>query len=200
MVLSDEEKKRRIRERGKKYQQKNPEKTREHSKKWRNENPEKAREANRKWRKNNPEKVLQAVRNWQKKNPDLVQTYSKRSQEKNPQANTKLMTKYRRSHRECEWSYCEQIKSLHVHHILSQKKYPEYLDGNYHGQIANNFICYCPFHHFAYHYAYSTNRNDMKHQNALGLLWFRVEQWADDNKIPSEDLKTEVAQMLPLQK
>ena len=106
------------------------------------------------------------------------------------------MSLYYRSHRECEWSYCEQIKSLHVHHILSQHKYPEYTDGNYHGRIGNNFICFCPFHHFAYHYSYSTKRNDKIHESALSMMWFQAERWANDNKISIEDLEIEIAQML----
>ena len=105
------------------------------------------------------------------------------------------MSLYYRSHRECEWSYCEQNKSIHVHHILPQHKYPEYIDGNYHGGIGNNFICYCPFHHFAYHYAHSTKRNDRKHQGTLAMMWFQAEQWANNNKISIEDLEIELAQM-----
>ena len=105
------------------------------------------------------------------------------------------MTKYRRSHRECEWSYCEQIKSLHVHHILSKHKHRDAIDGNYHGGIGNNFICYCTFHHFVYHDLYSTVRNAKKHGRALHMLWFRVEQWANDNKIPIEDLEIELELM-----
>jgi hypothetical protein len=58
------------------------------------------------------------------------------------------------------------------------------------------FICYCPFHHFAYHYTYSTSRNDKKHQNALALLWSDVEQWVDNNKISIEDLEIEIASYL----
>ena len=104
------------------------------------------------------------------------------------------MTKYRRSHRVCEWSYCDST-SVQVHHILPQFKYRDYTDGNYHGRIGNNFICYCPFHHFAYHYAYSTNRNDKGHQKFLPLIWLAVEQWASDNKISIEDLEIELAQM-----
>ena len=94
------------------------------------------------------------------------------------------MTKYRRTHRECEWSGCEHIKPLHVHHILPKFKYPEYVDGSYHGRIGNNFICYCPYHHFAYHFTYSTTRNVKKHQSALSMLWFKVEEWA--NKVGHE--------------
>jgi hypothetical protein len=96
----------------------------------------------------------------------------------------------------CEWSYCEQIKSLHVHHILPKHKYSEYVDGDYHGRTGNNFICFCPFHHFAYHYAYATKRNDKKHQSALSLLWARTEWWAKDNKISIEDLELEIAQII----
>ena len=105
------------------------------------------------------------------------------------------MTKYRGSHRKCEWFDCPEIKSLHVHHILSQHKYPEYLDGDYHGRIGNNFICFCPFHHFAYHFTYSTKRKDGKHQNALSFLWYDVKQWAVDNKISIEDLEIELARI-----
>jgi hypothetical protein len=119
----------------------------------------------------------------------------KKYYEKNPQAQTPEMAKYRRSHRECEWSYCEQTKSLHVHHILSQSKYPEYVDGDYHGQLGNNLICYCPFHHFAYHYVYSIKRNVKKRGNPVALLWVRVERWVNDNKISFEDLEIELAQM-----
>ena len=98
------------------------------------------------------------------------------------------MTKYRKSHTECEWSggickfLSKQKKLLHVHHILPKHKYPEYIDGNYHGRTGNNFICFCPFHHLAYHYAYSTKRNDEKHQSALTFLWYKTKQWADKNK------------------
>jgi hypothetical protein len=105
------------------------------------------------------------------------------------------MLEYRKVHRECEWSYCDQIKPLHVHHILPQHKYPEYVDGDYHGRIGNNFICFCPFHHFAYHYAYANKRNDRKHKSALTMLWFQTERWAKNNKISIEDLEIELAQM-----
>ena len=115
---------------------------------------------------------------------------SRTSNTKNPTAKTEEMTKYRRSHRECEWSDCDQTKSLHVHHVLPQHKYPEYVDGDYHGRIGNNFICYCPFHHFAYHNAYATKRNDKRHKNPTRLLWWQVLQWADDNKISIEDLES----------
>ena len=198
MVLSDEERKRRHGEANKKWQKENPEKNRESSRKWNKDNREKANKNWRKWREENLEKERKRNREWQKDNPELSKTYQQNWREKNPRANTTEMTKYRNSHRECEWSYCEQIKLLHVHHILSQRKHPEHVDGNYHGRLGNNFICYCPFHHFAYHYTYSITRNDRKHQHALQMLWFRVEQWANNNKISIEDLEIELAQMLPV--
>ena len=52
------------------------------------------------------------------------------------------MTKYRRSHKKCEWISCDENKGLHVNHILSKSKYPEYKDGDYHGGKKNNFICF----------------------------------------------------------
>ena len=160
------------------------------------------RERNRRWREANLERNKAVTKKWQKNNPELVKSYKKKYYKKNPQANTKEMTEYSRSHRECEWSngICkslnEQNKSLHVHHILPQHKYPEYVDGDYHGRIGNNFICFCPFHHFAYHYAYATKRNNKKHESVLSLLWVRVEQWAKDNKISFGDLEIEIASFL----
>ena len=108
------------------------------------------------------------------------------------------MREYRRSHRECEWSDCDKNTLLHVHHILPKHKYPKYIDGDYHGRVGNNFICFCGFHHFTYHYTYATKRNDKKHQNATRLLWAQVLQWADSNKISIEDLEIELSQMLPV--
>jgi len=168
------------RESRRKYEKKYPEKKRA---KWRRlyqNNIEKYRERARKYYYKNPEKAGK----WAKENPELAKAYQKKYYKKNPPADTQEMTKYRRSHRECEWSYCEQVESLHVHHILAKHKHP-------------NFICYCPFHHFAYHSTYSTTRNDKKHQNALHLIWFKVEKWADANKISIEDLEIELAQMFP---
>ena len=95
----------------------------------------------------------------------------------------------------CEWSSCDR-DSAEVNHILPQFKYRDYTDGNYHGRIGNNFICYCPFHHFAYHYTYSIKRNDEKHQTALTFLWYKAKQWAKDNKISFEDLEIEIASFL----
>ena len=142
------------------------------------------------------EKGKERDRKWQQENHEYLLGYKRKYRERHPVAHTKEMTKYRGSHRVCEWSYCDQIKPLHVHHILSQHKYPKYVDGNYHGRIANNFICFCPFHHFAYHFPYATTRNDKKHKSALGLLWFRTEKWADNNKISIEDVEIELAQMI----
>ena len=180
MPLSDDERK---------------EKKREYHAEYYKKNREQQLERVRKSKKKNPEPNREAARRFAKANPELVKSYKTKYYEKNPPAQTEKMSKYRRSHRECEWSDCKQIKSLHVHHILSKHKYPEYVDGNYHGLIGNNFICYCPFHHFAYHYAYSTNRNDKGHQKFLPLIWLAVEQWASDNKISIEDLEIELAQM-----
>ena len=157
------------------------------------ENLEKIKEYKRMYREKNPEKI----RKWREENPELVKAHKKKSYEKNPQANTEDMTKYRRSHRECEWSFCEQIKPLHVHHILPKYKHPKYIDGNYHGRIGNNFICYCPFHHFAYHFVYANKRNDTKHEKALGMIWANVELWASRNQISIKDLRDELAQMFP---
>ena len=226
MPLSDEERKERKRESLRKWYKKNRKKVSEKSRKWYKENRERARETGRKWykenrerarevrreyqeknrerarevkrkyREKNPERVREAIRKWKKENPELIKSHKKKYYEKNPEAQTVEMTKYRRSHRECEWSYCEQTKSLHVHHILPQHKYPEYVDGNYHGRIANNIICYCPFHHFAYHFAYSTKRTAKKHKLFLPMLWVRVEQWANNNKISIEGLEIEIASFL----
>ena len=194
-----------VRERNSEYRVKNREKTREYgrehykenreiilerTKKDRVENPEKYRKWGRNYRKKHPEKI----REWVEKNREVVRATKRKSAKKHPRADTPIMTKYRRSHRVCEWSYCDST-SVQVHHILPQFKYRDYIDGNYHGRIGNNFICYCPFHHFAYHFAYSTNRNDKGHQKFLPLIWLAVEQWASDNKISIEDLEIELAQM-----
>ena len=101
------------------------------------------------------------------------------------------MKKYRRSHRDCEWSGCDR-SSGHVHHILPQFKYPEYLDGDYHGRVGNNFICYCVFHHYAYHYGRATIRKEKEHKKFLSFLWAQVELWAEKNKIPINALETEL--------
>ena len=149
------------------------------------------REHSKNYRKKYPEKI----REWVEKNIESVRATKRKSAKKHPRADTPVMTKYRRSHRVCEWSYCDST-SVQVHHILPQFKYRDYIDGNYHGRIGNNFICYCPFHHFAYHFTYSTKRTAKKHQQFLPMLWVRVEQWANNNKISIEDLEIELAQML----
>jgi len=69
------------------------------------------------------------------------------------------------------------------------------MDGNYHGRIANNFICYCGFHHFAYHNAYAIRRNDKKHEKSHRLLWGQVLQWADSKKISIDDLIDEAKRL-----
>nr|AIF22304.1 hypothetical protein [uncultured marine thaumarchaeote SAT1000_09_B07]AIF22362.1 hypothetical protein [uncultured marine thaumarchaeote SAT1000_09_B08]AIF22420.1 hypothetical protein [uncultured marine thaumarchaeote SAT1000_09_C07]AIF22478.1 hypothetical protein [uncultured marine thaumarchaeote SAT1000_09_C08] len=159
---------------------------------------EKAKKRQKIWVSKNREKIRENQRKWWKENRESMSFYRKRYRVKNPVAFTKEMTKYRRSHRVCEWSYCEQIKSLHVHHILPNFKYKKkYTDGNYRGRIGNNFICYCPFHHFAYHCTYSIKRDDENHKSALALLWSKTEKWANDNKISFVDLEIELAQMLP---
>ena len=188
----DVENPKKAKERKQKWQEENREKTRESERKYRGKNPKKEKERKRKYREEHPE----IHRKWQKENPELIKAYKKKYREKNPTAHTKEMTKYRRSHRKCEWSSCGH-HSVYVHHILSQYKYPKYKDGNYHGRVGNNFICYCPFHHFAYHYTYSTKRNNKKHQKALSFLWYGVEQWANANKISIEDLEIELDQMYP---
>ena len=106
------------------------------------------------------------------------------------------MTAYKRKHRVCEWGYCDNKKSMNVHHILPVFKYPEFKDGTYHGKKDSNFISYCPFHHFAYHYVYSSKRNNFKHGNSANLLWSRIEIWAEINKISMEDIEIEISQMM----
>ena len=144
------------------------------------------------------DKGKEAIRKYQQENHEYLLGYQRKYRKRHPIAQTKEMTKYRRNHSECEWSYCEQVESLHVHHILARHKHPQYVDGDYHGRLGNNFICFCPFHHFAYHSTYSTTRNDKKHKSALTVLWYHVEQWADNNKISIEDVEIELAQMLPV--
>jgi hypothetical protein len=165
------------RARGKMYREKNPEKTRIRHKKY--TESESGREATRKWRANNRESIS---------------AYAKKSRKKNPRADTEIMKIYRRSHRECEWSGCDR-SSGHVHHILPKFKYPEYLDGDYHGRVGNNFICYCVFHHHAYHYARATIRNEKRHKKLLSFLWKMVSDWAEENKIPIDALEIELELM-----
>ena len=165
------------RARGKRYREKNPEKTRIRHKKY--TESESGKEANRKWRANNRE---------------LISAYAKKSRKKNPRADTEIMKIYRRSHRDCEWSGCDRSSGT-VHHILPQFKYPEYLDGDYHGRVGNNFICYCVFHHHAYHYGHATIRKEKRHNKLLSLLWKQVSDWAEENKIPIDALEIELELM-----
>ena len=176
------------------YREANPAKLRESLKKWERENPEKVRETKKKYVNLHPEKRRETERKYYKTHPEAARERGRRYRKRNPVANTTVMTKYKRSHRVCEWSYCDST-SVQVHHILPQFKYRDYIDGNYHGRIGNNFICYCPFHHFAYHCVYSTKRNNKKHKVVLPRLWWNVEQWADKNKISIEDLEIKLAQM-----
>ena len=136
------------------------------------------------------EKRQEYKENWKTENPELVKSYSKKYYEKNPQADSKEMTKYRRSHKVCEWSGCIRTKSLHVHHILPKFNYPKYVDGDYHGKIGSNFICFCPLHHYAYHSL--SAKKDAKHKKSLSMLWSQVIKWADKNKIPIEDIIAEL--------
>ena len=102
---------------------------------------------------------------------------------------------YRRSHRNCEWSGCDR-SSGHVHHILPKFKYPEYLDGDYHGRVGNNLICYCVFHHYAYHYGRAKIRKEKEHKKLLAFLWSGADSsvtvWAEKNKIPIGALEIEL--------
>ena len=143
----------------------------------------------------NIEEFKEKSKKWAEKNPELVKSYKKRYQKKNPPAQLPSMTEYKKTHRKCEWQKPLHAGTIHVHHILSQHKYPKYVDGNYHGRIANNFICFCAFHHFAYHNAYATRRNDKKHEKPKYLLWGQVLQWAYSKKISIKDLEDEVSQL-----
>jgi len=185
-----------VREREKKWLVKNREKARERVRKWKEEYPEKARESYKKYREKNPEEYKERVTKWRRENFELVQGYRRKHNRTHPHANTDDMTKYRIIHKKCEWLDCNSITSLHVHHILPQHKYSEGVDGNYHGRIGNNFICFCPFHHFAYHFTYAKKRNNKKHESATYMLWARVERWANDSKIPIEDYVANLVEML----
>ena len=174
--------------RGKKWRDNNPEyykerakvpeikeKHRLSSKKLRENDPQKFKARMKAHYKKNREKLIKRAKQWAIDNPEFRKVIKKRSYEKNPTSATPEMTAYRRKHRKCEWYRCSETKSLHVHHILSQHKYPEFSNGNYHGRTENNFICFCPLHHFTYHDTYATKRNDRKHKISLGLLWAQVE-------------------------
>lgn len=73
-------------------------------------------------------------------------------------------------HRWCEWENCEHWKDLQLQHILPIHKFPEFENGNYHGGIGNNFLAYCPFHHYIYHEMYGRSRKNLKHRNSSRLL------------------------------
>ena len=173
---------------------------------WQEKNLDRFRELRIKWQQSHPNWARDYNIKRRREKPELIKSYKRKYYRKNPSSQTEIMTKYRRSHKECEWLSSKQnwidnigsdFKSLHVHHILPKFRYTECIDGDYHGRIGNNFICYCPFHHYAYHFVYSTIRNDKKHQLALGMLWTNAKKWADNNKISIEDLEIELAGMLP---
>ena len=170
----------------------NPEKDLERSRKWQRANPEKYRESLKKSYRKNIEKHRERFKKWYEENIEYSKARSRKYTEKHPRAQTEIMTEYRRSHRMCGWSGCDQSKSLHVHHILPKFKYPEYLDGDYHGRIGNNFICYCVFHHYAYHYGRAKIRKEKAHKKLLSFLWKHVSDWAEENKIPINALETEL--------
>jgi len=183
----------RIKETQDKWREANHEKIISWSRRYRREHPESDKEYYQK----NIERIKEKQKKWAEKNPELVKSYKKRYQKKNPPAQLPSMTEYKKTHRKCEWQKPIHAGTLHVHHILSKHKYPEYMDGDYHGRIANNFICFCSFHHFAYHNAYATTKNDKKHEKSRRLLWGQVLQWAYSKKISIEDLQDEVERMLP---
>ena len=182
-----------INKRNRKLYHENIEKERARGKKYREKNPEKIHIKQKKYRES--ERGKEYLKAWRASNPDSIDGYAKKYRKKNPRASTEIMQKYRRSHRECEWSSCDRA-SAEVNHILPQFKYPEYVDGDYHGRAGNNFICYCLFHHHAYHYAYAANRNDKTHKKLLAFMWNKVKLWAEENKIPINALETELNIML----
>ena len=171
----------------------NPEKYNASHKRWIKANPEKYREVIKKSYRKHIEKRRESFKKWYEANIEYSKARSRKYTQTHPRAQTEIMTEYRRSHRMCEWSDCGQSNSLHVHHILPLSKYPEHIDEKW------NFICYCPFHHFAYHYVFSENRNDKSIGNALIMLWDRTEKWALKNKLTIEDLEIELAQMISTQ-
>ena len=178
---------------GRKHYHKNIEKQRVRGKRYREENKQKTFERHKKYRES--ERGKENYREWRADNPELVRYYANKSRKKNPRADTEIMKIYRRSHRECEWSGCDRSSGT-VHHILPQFKYPAYVDGDYHGRVGNNFICYCVFHHHAYHYARATIRKEKKHNKLLSFLWSgsdtSVTGWAEENKIPISALEIEL--------
>ena len=174
---------------GRKQYHENLEKERERGKIYREKNPEKTRIRHKKYAES--ESGKESINKWRANNPETIKAYGRKYRKKNPRATTEVMQLYRRSHRKCEWSSCDR-DSAEVNHILPQFKYPEYIDGDYHGRIGNNLICYCLFHHHAWHYAHATNRNNPKHKKLLSFMWNKVKRWANDNKIPISALEIEL--------
>ena len=91
---------------------------------------------------------------------------------------------------------CDENKGLHVNHILSKSKYPEYIDGDYHGSKNNNFICFCNFHHFVYHYLSGQFKDDPNDKKAAVLLWSKLEEWCKANNRSISDYEIEREQIL----
>ena len=181
---------------GRKHYHKNIEKQRVRGKRYREENREKNRIRHKKYAES--ESGREVHRKWRADKPELIRYYANKSRRKNPRADTEITKIYRRSHRDCEWSGCDRSSGT-VHHILPQFKYPAYVDGDYHGRVGNNFICYCVFHHHAYHYARAIIRKEKKHNKLLSFLWSgsdtSVTGWAEENKIPINALEIELELM-----
>ena len=171
---------------GRRWDKKNPTRRREYGQAYKK--TEKGKKSNERYYKS--EKGKEANKKWKKGNTELVKGYRKKYLSTHPQAQTLEMTKYKQSHRECEWSGCVRTKSLHVHHILPKFNYPKYVDGDYHGKIAGNFICFCPLHHYAYHLL--STKKDTRHKKGLPMIWDTVVKWAHKNKIPIEDVIAEL--------
>ena len=182
------------------WNKKNPDKIREKSLKYRLLHLDKVRESNRirqnKKRAEDPEAYKKYMQHYRKINAEFIKSQKEKWNKKNPTSSNSEMTKYRRDHEMCEWLYCEEYDILQVHHILPTFEYPELIEGNYHGGLENNLICYCPFHHYAYHFISGIKKNSQKHRSATSLLWWRVEKWAKKNKISLEDLEIELTQMI----
>jgi len=177
-----------INKRNRKLYHENIERERARGKKYREKNSEKIHIKQKKFRES--ERGQEYLQKWRASNPDAIRGYAKKYRKKNPRASTEIMQEYRRSHRECEWSSCDRA-SAEVNHILPQFKYPDYVDGDYHGRTGNNFICYCLFHHHAYHYGFATNRKEKTHKKLLAFMWNKVKLWAKENKIPIKALEIE---------
>ena len=81
------------------------------------------------------------------------------------------------------YNYLKNIKVQNLSKVSEITNSPEILDGRV--KTLHPFI----------HGGILAKRNNKKHQSAMNILWYKVEQWANDNKIPIEDLETELAQM-----